>query len=146
MTTSSQHKGKLGELVVFSELLKRGASIYTPVVDIGVDAIVRGKQGAYIELQIKATEASDQDRYFNFEWEPGEDRFFVCVSLKDDPPTVWVLPGLVFKEYALKSGDNWRLALPEKKRGDPNGKTREELLEPYCASKNPAAWRPLLPP
>ena len=146
MDISSQYKGKQGELLVFGELLKRGAQLYTPVVDIGVDAVVRGEDGAYIELQVKATEAPVQDRYFNFEWDPRPDRFFICVSLKDNPPSVWVIPGCVFKDYALKSGDNWRLSLPEKIRGDLSGMTREELLDQYCASKNPDAWCSLLPP
>lgn len=146
MAISSQHKGKQGELFVFGELLRRGAELYTPLVDIGVDALVRGHKGTYIELQVKATEALEQDRYFNFEWEPKRDRFFICVSLKDNPYSVWVIPWDEFEKYALKSGGNWRLSLPEKPRTDPSGKTREELLEKYCASKHPKAWRPLLPP
>lgn len=146
MTISSQHKGKLGELIVFGELIRRGAELYIPVVDTGVDAVVRGKSGQFVEIQIKATEATDQDRYFNFEWDPKPRRYFICVSLKDAPPSVWVLPGNIFKVYALKSGGNWRLPLPEKRRGDSSGKTREELLKRYRASKNENAWRPLLPP
>jgi hypothetical protein len=148
MAISSQHKGKRGELFVFSELLRNGAVLYTPVVDTGVDAVVFGANGTYIELQVKATQAPDQDRYFNFDdwWDPQPGRVFICVSLKDDPPSVWVLPWNVFKKYALLSGGNWRLPLPQKMQADPSGKTREELLEPYCASKHPDAWRPLLPP
>ncbi len=146
MTISSQHKGKRAELIVFGELLRRGAELYTPLVDIGVDAVVHGQSGTYVELQVKTTEAPEQDRYFNFEWEPKENRFFICVSLKDNPPSVWVLPWNEFEKYALESGGNWRLSLPEKPRGDPSGKTREGLLEKYCASMHDGAWRPLLPP
>ena len=116
------------------------------MVDIGVDAVVRGKDGNYVELQVKATEAPDQDRYFNFYWEPNPNRFFICVSLKDNPYSVWVIPWDEFQKHALHSGENWRLSLPEKKQGDPSGKTREQLLETYCASKHEDAWRPLLPP
>lgn len=144
MTISTQHKGKRGELFVFGELLRPGAELYTPLVDIGVDGVVRGQGGAYVELQVKATEATNQDRYFNFNWEPQPGRFFICVSLKDDPPSVWVLPWDVFEAYALKSGDNWRLPLPEKRRGD--SKPREDELEAYRASVHGDAWRVLLPP
>ena len=146
MGISSQHKGKRAEFIVFGELLRKGAELYTPAVDIGVDALVRGHDGTYVELQVKATETEDQDRYFNFAWEPSPGRFFICVSLRDDPPSVWVLPSDVFREYALHSGDNWRLPLPEKIQGHPSGKTREELLQEHCASKHEGAWRPLLPP
>ena len=35
-------KGKIGELYVFAELLRRGATVFSPVVDIrGIDAVVR---------------------------------------------------------------------------------------------------------
>ena len=34
----------------------------------------------------------------------------------------------------------------EKMRRGPSGKTRQELLDAYLASKNEDAWRPLLPP
>ena len=148
MAISTQHKGKQGELFVFSELLRRGAQLYTPVVDIGVDALVRGHDGKYKELQVKATQAADQDRYFNFKWEPKQDRFFICVSLRDEPYSVWVIPWHAFKEHAQRSKttDNWHLPLPQKVRGDPSGKTREELLDRYRASKHSEAWRPLLPP
>ncbi len=150
MAISSQHKGKQGELFVFGELMRRGAELYTPVVDIGIDALVLGQDGAYKELQVKATQAADQDRYFNFYWEPKSNRFFICVSLKDDPPSVWVLPWDVFNKYAqpfkISTWVRWHLPLLQKVRGDPSGKTREELLEPYCATKHSAAWRPLLPP
>ena len=144
MAVSSQHKGKRGELFVFGELLHRGAELYTPVVDIGVDALVRGQNGTYLELQVKTTEAPEQDRYFNFEWEPKRNRFFICVSLKDNPPSVWALPWDVFKDYALKSGDNWRLPLPETRRGD--NVSREKKLKAYRATEREDAWRPLLPP
>ena len=144
MTISTQHKGKRGELIVFGELMRRDAELYTPLVDIGVDAVVRGQSGTYMELQVKATEAPDQDRYFNFNWEPQPGRFFICVSLKDDPPSVWVLPWDVFKEFALKAGEIWRLPLPEKRGRD--CKSREEMLEAYKDSEHRNVWRPLLPP
>ena len=101
MAISSQHKGKRAELIVFGELLRKGAELYTPVVDIGVDALVRGQDGTYIELQVKATEAEEQDRYFNFAWEPRQGRFFICVSLKDEPPSVWVIPWDVFDKVSV---------------------------------------------
>ena len=150
MTVLSQHKGKHGELFVFGELLQRGAELYTPLVDVGVDAVVRGQDGTYVELQVKATQAQDQDRYFNFYWDPQPGRFFICVSLKDTSPSVWVLPWDVFNRHAQKqkvgAWNRWHLPLPQKVRGNPSGKTREVLLEAYCASRHTNAWRPLLPP
>ena len=45
--------GKIGELYVFNELLKRGAAVYVPLVDEGVDALVQTSAGGVVELQIK---------------------------------------------------------------------------------------------
>ncbi|MFH1015373.1 MAG: hypothetical protein V1771_00035 [Chloroflexota bacterium] len=50
---SSTAKGKSVELWVSSELIRRGADIYLPVIDIGIDAIIRKKDGEYLEIQIK---------------------------------------------------------------------------------------------
>mgnify|MGYP001155232085 FL=1 len=54
-------KGKLGELCVFRRLIERGAMPFLPIADIrGVDAVVRKKDGTYVEIQVKAT------------WPPGQ--------------------------------------------------------------------------
>ena len=149
MVISSQHRGKQAELYVFRELIKRGAALYAPVVDIGVDAVALGANGNYVELQVKATEAPDQDRYFNFYWKPKPNRFFICVSLKDDTPSVWAIPWDKFEKYAQKQkageGHRWHLPLPQKMEGGPKSKTREDLLDEFRASTYEDAWRPLLP-
>ena len=49
-----QIAGEIGELYVFSELLKRGAIPFLPLVDEGVDALVRTPDGAVVELQVKS--------------------------------------------------------------------------------------------
>ncbi len=49
---TTQAAGKIAELYVFSELLKRGAAVYIPLVDEGVDAVVRTAAEQTIELQI----------------------------------------------------------------------------------------------
>ena len=49
-----QIAGEIAELYVFGELLKRGVLPYVPVVDEGVDALVRTFGGHVIELQIKS--------------------------------------------------------------------------------------------
>ena len=53
-TVGKQIAGERGELYVFGELLKRGAISYVPLVDDGVDALVRTSEGTVIEIQVKA--------------------------------------------------------------------------------------------
>ena len=55
MNTPSENKhiaGARGEVFVFGELLKQGVVPYVPLVDEGLDALVRSPQGDIIEVQI----------------------------------------------------------------------------------------------
>ena len=126
MTISSQHRGKRGELIVFGELLRQGAELYTPLsmsastrgpwakwnvrgtageVDSrgcqkphlvgkhlrwdGVGAVRRHGPARLASVILRAVEQwRHQTRTStNFDWEPRLDRFFICVSLRDDPPS-----------------------------------------------------------
>ncbi len=54
---STKAAGKIAQLYVFNELLKRDAAVYIPLVDEGVDALVRTTAGRTIEIQVKSSEA-----------------------------------------------------------------------------------------
>ena len=154
MGTSSRHKGKRAEYYVFGELIKRGLDLYLPVVDIGVDAIIRGDDGsAYVELQVKSTEAEPQAGYFNvYDLEPSTNLFIICVDMSKaklseyGQPEIWVLPSGVYEQHAtiqtLKHTTRYHLPLPAKDRRYGN-KTRAESLEEYCATRHEEAWRQL---
>jgi hypothetical protein len=126
MELTSQQKGKRAELLVFGELLKKGADLYLPIIDIGIDAIVRRKDGTFSEIQIKSTEAEEQAGYFNVKLsdlqQHLEGKFFiVCVDFNEEraiekgKPNIWVLPAKDYKNYMTVSG---RLPIYERRRGD----------------------------
>jgi hypothetical protein len=124
MERTSQQKGKRAEFLVFGELLREGADLYLPVIDVGIDAIVRRKDGTFSEIQIKSTEAEDQAGYFNVHDinKCPEGRFFiVCVdfnkekAIEEGKPNIWVLPAKDFKEYMVSG---CRLPIYERRRGD----------------------------
>ena len=47
--------GKRMEYFVISRMLEQGLDVYTPLIDdFGIDAVVRKKNGSFVELQIKA--------------------------------------------------------------------------------------------
>ena len=47
--------GKRIEYSIIGEMLKEGLDVYTPMVDdMGIDAIIRRSNGAFLEIQIKA--------------------------------------------------------------------------------------------
>lgn len=53
MELESAVKGKLGEYDMIGELLKRRFEVYLPVVDRGIDCVVKGESGKFYEIQIK---------------------------------------------------------------------------------------------
>ena len=95
-----------GELYVFGELLKRGLVPYVPLVDQGLDALVRTPAGRMIELQIKAAGSAGgkYPRWFQMPpIEPRETFFIVWVEFTDgEPVDFWVFPSKLFDEYATR--------------------------------------------
>ena len=107
MRTRSENKqiaGTRGEVFVFGELLKRGAVPYVPMVDEGIDALVRSPGGNTLELQITScgSGGSKYQRWFLMsKFEPRPNFFILGVEFKDgEPGHVWILPSMVFDEYA----------------------------------------------
>jgi len=139
MEITSQQKGKRGELCVFGKLLDAGVNVYLPLVDEGIDAIIRRSDRKLLEIQVKSTRAKDQAGYFNAYLEPRKDLFVVCVDLSSldetpsQPPEVWIFPSEVFanREYSARSKKGeYRLALASRSRRHGN-KPRKEILRAY---------------
>jgi len=138
---TNREKGKLAGFFVFGELVKRRADLYLPIIDIkGIDAILRKKDGAYIEIQVKSTQKEDQAGYFNvydLEQHPEDKFYIICVDMNEKKskvkgkPNIWVLSAKDFKEYMVSG---CRLPIYERSRKHGN-KAREELLQ-----KNFEAW------
>ena len=135
---TSQQKGKQAEFLVFGELIRRGADLYLPVIDKGIDAIIRKEDGSYLQIQVKSTEASEQAGWFNvwdLELYKGRNLFIVCVEMSKEPPEIWVLPSEVFMEYAnvskSKEGCNkYTLGIDSKDTKHGN-ELRRSLLKEY---------------
>ena len=53
MESTSRHTGKRAEFLVFGELIRRNADVYLPIIDIGIDAIVRQLDGTHLDIQVK---------------------------------------------------------------------------------------------
>ena len=101
---TTQMAGEIGELYVFRELLKRGIEVYKPLVDEGLDALLRLPSGDVLELQIKsAGGAGGKDpRWFQMpSFTPRPEFFILCVTfLNEEVEEVWVFPSMVFYAYA----------------------------------------------
>ena len=109
MAIGSTEKGKLGELYVFMKLIEGGAMPFLPIADIrGVDAVVRKKDGTYVEIQVKATYPPEQAGYFNVRnLIPRENLFIVCLIMGLEIPEAWILPSIIYVGHATKrKGDD----------------------------------------
>jgi len=141
MERTSQQKGKRAEFLVFGELVKRGADLYLPVIDIGIDAIIKKQDGTYLQIQVKSTESLEQAGWFNvWDLEHYKDKglFIVCVEMSKESPEIWVLPSEVFMEYAVvsKSKEGWNkytLGIDSKDTKHGN-ETRRILLKEYLGA------------
>ena len=102
----TQSAGKVAELYVFNELLKRGGAVYTPLVDEGVDAVVRTASGHTVDLQIKSSGGAGgkYPRWFQIpSVDPRPNFFIISVEAQDgEPGNVWILPSIVFDAYASR--------------------------------------------
>ena len=109
MGIGTTEKGKLGELYVFRRLIERGAMPFLPIADVGgVDAVVRKKDGTYVEIQVKATWPPEQAGYFNVKsLIPRKNLFIVCLIMGGEIPEAWILPSAIFVNHAtMRKMDN----------------------------------------
>ena len=105
----STEKGKLGELYVFAKLIENGAMPFLPIADIrGVDAVVRKKDGTYVEIQVKATWPPQQVGYYNVRnLMARKNLFIVGLAMGIERPEAWILPSEIFVEHAtVRKVDN----------------------------------------
>ena len=135
---TSQQKGKLAELMVFRELVKRGADLYLPVIDVGIDAIIRRKDGTHLDIQVKSTKKG----WSLTAWVPDnpqllQRRVIVWVDMykSEENPEFWIFPGDTFINYSIKIGaeQNYthrRLDLEAKRKGD--DQPRRDVLLKKC--------------
>ena len=142
MKVTTQQKGKRAEFLVFGELIKRGADVYLPIIDTGIDAIVRREDGTHLDIQVKSTEKEwSLDAWVPDNPQLQQRRFIILVDMSksEKKPEIWVFPGEIFFDYSIKigaeqSGTYRRLDLSATRKGD--DQPRCALLKKYCN-----AWR-----
>jgi len=103
--------GKRMEYFVISKMLEQGLDVYIPLVDdFGIDAVVRKKDGTFVELQIKArsndVKFGDAALFAAITHEVRDNYFFVFYSQRMN--TTWILSSTDFVKEAVqnKNGKN----------------------------------------
>ena len=98
--------GKRIEFWVIGQMLKEGLDIYVPLVDdMGIDAVVRRRNGTFTEVQIKARSKTvvegDAALFAAILHEPRKNYWFVFYSERMD--VMWIMTS---EEFAKESNQN----------------------------------------
>jgi hypothetical protein len=99
------------EYYVIGQMLKEGLDVYIPLIDdFGIDAVVRKRDGTFVEVQIKARSSDivdgDAALFAAITHEPRANYYFIFYSARLE--TTWILSSEEFlRESSLNnSGKN----------------------------------------
>ena len=89
---SRREKGKITEFQVISKLIMSGLDLYVPIIDIGIDCILRiekpGKPTRYYEIQIKSTKYNVSIRgakkIVQYIQEKKPENYFLIIAIRKD--------------------------------------------------------------
>ena len=81
-TNNSMNKGKAIEHYFISELLKNDFEIFVPVLDRGIDLIIKDREGGLVEIQIKSRIIKKGEDCFAIkDFIPRENFFIICHNI-----------------------------------------------------------------
>ncbi len=95
--------GKRGEYQVIGKLMQEGFIVYTPILDIGVDCIIKNDKGRLIEIQIKTrnkgTDLKMKKQFIIKKQLKCDVNFFICCYFIDTGE-IWFIPSYKFKQLS----------------------------------------------
>lgn len=98
-TENSSRWGKAIEHYIIHELLKNNFEVFIPVVDDGVDMIVKDKQGGYVDIQVKSRNiTNDEDFFYMKDFKPALNFFIVCHNINKDG--FIVIPSIIYDRHS----------------------------------------------
>jgi len=107
-----QLTGKMGEFRVFVKLLEHGLVPYVPLLDEGIDCLLRDGT----KIQIKTVKTQRDPRWFQITNLVPEDNFYIiCVDAGGE---FWIFPSRVFADNATESRGIYDLNLDSRGRGE----------------------------
>ena len=132
ITEQQSYDGKAAEHIVISELLKRGYVPFIPMLDRGVDIVIKSKtEDYYYELQVKSNNSpiKQNQQWFVFQGtlQVRKNLIYILVDMIEDK--MWMIPSEVLEQYGNQCKTQFDLHLQQKKRGEQE--TRGELLKNF---------------
>jgi len=127
---------KRAALWVFDQLLREGAIVYTPLLNVeGVDGVIRCEDGTYRDLLIRASAGEHSPLWFQVNrLKPRDNLYVLCFAWAVTPAQVWIFPSADFARYAGQKGSSTDLDL-EADAPEGAGKLKQTL------SRYRNAWR-----
>jgi len=115
-TKDKAKKGKAIEHYIIHELLKNDFDVFVPILDTGVDMIIKDKEGGFVELQVKSREIKgDQDVFFIKDFKPSHNFFIVCHNITTGD--FFCMPSKKFYQMSTLNDKNQRVMTYEKVKG-----------------------------
>ena len=97
MTNNCINKGKAIEHFFICELLKNDFDIFVPVVDTGIDMIIKDREGGFVEVQVKSRIIKIDDDCFSIkDFIPKENFFIICHNISTNE--FFCMPSITFFE------------------------------------------------
>lgn len=114
MAFSYRHAAGFGKRIehwVVGKMLKEGLDVYLPLVDDdGIDAVVRRKDGTFVEIQIKARSSSvtagDAALFAAISHEKRINYFFIFYAERLDKTWILTSEEFIRESYQNKKGKN----------------------------------------
>lgn len=124
--------GKSAEHIVIAELLKKEYVPFIPIIERGVDLVVKSKiKTQYIEIQVKSNYSPipKNQKWFVFsgELQVRDNLIYALVDSIDNE--IWLVPSEEVKKYGNQCKTQFDLHLMQRKRGDTM--LRIEYFEEY---------------
>lgn len=131
----SEHQafdGKSAEHFVLYQLLKRDHVPFIPVLDRGIDIVIKSKtQDLYYEIQVKSNNSpiKENQQWFIFagQLKVRKNLIYILVDMIEE--NCWIIPSKKVKQYGNQCKTQFDLHLQQKKQGQLE--TRGELLADY---------------
>lgn len=132
ITSKQTYDGKAAEYIVITELLKNEYIPFIPLLDRGVDIVVKSKlREVYYEIQVKSNNSPEvkNQKWFIFsgELQVRDNLFYVLVDMIDED--IWIIPSNIVKQYGNQCKTQFDLHMKQRIKGEKQ--TRGELLENY---------------
>ena len=104
------YTGKIAELRFIRKFLKREIQVYVPIIDVGVDFILK-RGNKYLEFQVKCrTKGQSEGRVFDVDARnfPSSTNSFIIICF-NDKKDFWAIPSNVYFDNSSKSQGKVRL-------------------------------------